>query len=404
MNETFDIVLITITFYPAIDTSARLMYDLAEGLVKKGLKVLVITPNREYLNPSNVFSVDEEVTGIKVKRVEVPRLDKDEALQKLILYKTFSKKALKYTKTINKRLLLSLLPPLFVPYKVLNLSLKHKVPFLFIVYDLLPDAWINRKRLNPRNPLAIILKHQTKELLTKSDRVVVIGRDMKEYILEEYGISTNKVSVIQNWSRITDEAYSKKEEALNEKFTILYAGNMGEAQGLENVLDAAKKLQEVDSDIELLFVGNGRKKPELMAKAKQYELKNLVFKDYVKDDMLRNIMSKASALLVTLRKESKGMSVPSKLYYYMSAGKPILAIVPEKSETAISIEEDQLGIVCNQDSTDSITEGILKLKNDTSLWNQSASNTARAFREKYNNESAVDKYYEVIKELLKETE
>ena len=94
-----------------------------------------------------------------------------------------------------------------------------------------------------------------------------------------------------------------------------------------------------------------------------------------------------------------GMSVPSKFYYYLSAGKPILAILPEQSEVARAINEDCLGCVCTNDDPDCAAEAILKLKKDTDFYEKICMNVENVFRRKYSQQVCTEKYFNLIKEL-----
>lgn len=82
LYNDYDLVLFSQTFYPDVNAAAKLMTDLAEFLVEKGEKVLIVTPNRSYEVPENKYPEFEIINGISVKRVKVPKLNKNNALQK----------------------------------------------------------------------------------------------------------------------------------------------------------------------------------------------------------------------------------------------------------------------------------------------------------------------------------
>jgi len=112
--EEYDVVLFPQTFYPDVDETAKLMTNLAEFLVKKGKKVMVVTPNRSYERPNIKYPEFEIIEDIHVNRIKVPKLNKNNALQKILLYYLFSTKAKRTLKKLNYKIALAILPPFFV--------------------------------------------------------------------------------------------------------------------------------------------------------------------------------------------------------------------------------------------------------------------------------------------------
>jgi glycosyltransferase involved in cell wall biosynthesis len=402
-TDRFDLAIVSISFWPAEDTAAKLTYDIAVGLARKGMKILVITPNRSYKNPERVFKSKETVENVEIRRVFLDRYIPNKPLSKLMYYLSFGRKASMILQNVEARCYFSTLTPLFVPYKILKLSkIKHK-PFIFSLQDLVPDAWVRRKSLSAKNPVYPVLRRQTKELLSNSSRIIVIGRDVKSYIESEYGVPYEKIVIIQNWSRKSTTIHNDGSSVSNNEFTVLYGGTISQAQKLEVIIDAAERVSLRDKSIVFRLIGDGMSKKEMQEEVQKRNLKNVIFEDLKPEAEFRSLIHDSSILLVTLREESKGMSVPSKLYTYLTSGKPILAIVPEESEIDMEIKEDQFGISVSGNSPELIEDAIIKLKEDKEFRERAGKNALKAFENKYNNVIAVDKYYEVIKELLKET-
>ncbi len=393
-KEEYDIALVVLGF-------DRMFRDLAEGLAQKGLLVLVVSASRSYKNPKEVFLSERISDKLMIERVKIPELNKNKLLEKLLFFYFFSKRLKGVLREKGIRLFIAPLMPLLIPYKTLQLSKKARKPFLFILEDLVPDTWIRRGRFSEKHPFVRLIKKQTKSLLLDSRKVVVIGRDMRDYITETYKVPEENIAFIPNWANNSEKLKRNGEE---QEFEVLYGGTIGEAQKLDTLIEAARILQERKVDINIKIVGDGMEKKSLQEIVKRENLKNVQFCELVPEREFRKLMMQTSVLVVTLREESKGMSVPSKLYTYLTAGKPILAIVPEGSEIDMEIEEDQFGISVSGNSPELIADAIIKLKEDKEFRERAGENALKAFETKYNNAIAVNKYYEVIKELLKETE
>ncbi len=393
-EEAYDVALVLITF-------SRLFRDLAEGLSKRGLRVLVVAPNRSYGNADVTFESERITDNLVVERVKVPKFDKNKIFGKLLLYCLFSMRMKRVLR--EKKILLYSAPltPFLVPYKVMKLSMRSMKPFLFILEDLVPDAWVRRKRFSEKHPFIKLLKKQTKALLSDSRKVIVIGRDMMDYVKRVYSVPQERLVFIPNWASSTDIPVLTGD---GETFEVLYGGNLGEAQKLEVLIEATRLLRIKNIDVQMSFFGDGMRKEHLQEVAHKYDLDNVRFMDYVPEDRFRELTAKASVLVVSLREESKGMSVPSKLYTYLSSGKPILAIVPSGSEIDLAIKEDGFGISVPGETAEAVANAIIRLKEDREFAEQAGENALRAFRTKYNESVAIEKYYSVVTELIGKTE
>lgn len=404
-EEEYDLVLFPQTFYPDVDATAKLMTDLAEFLVKKGKKVLIVTPNRSFERPNLRYPEFEIIDDIHVHRIKVPKLDKNNALQKILLFYLFSTKAKRFLKKLNYKVAMAILPPFFVAYKTLKVTKKKGKKFIFLLHDLYPDSLVKWKRVSPNNPLVILLKKYNNYIFRNSDKTIFVGRDQIEYVKENYGVSNEKIEFIPNWAKDLKESFIKndsiKEKYYKPGFNVLYAGNIGEAQvkSLEKVIKLMKNEKLVANSINLILVGQGRRKDYLINMAK--ETSNVYFFDYVYDfSDYQNLIYFSDCCLVSMRDESKGMSVPSKTYYYLSGGKPILADVPVNSEVDILLRENNVGINITKLNEEEAIENILMLKNNKEYYKELSKNARKAFEDKYSKEVALESYLRVVENLL----
>jgi len=249
----------------------------------------------------------------------------------------------------------------------------------------------------------MVLRKQLIKALDFTDKIVLLGRDVKEYVLQTYGKELErKIVIIPNWAVVSSTAAIAEEmkDVFQKKFTIVYSGNFGEASDFDTLLGSAKLL-ESEQDIRFVLIGNGRNKPAVRSKVKSLGLENIFFKDFLPDTTYRYVLDKASAFVVAMNKGSKGTSVPSKFYTYLSAGKPVIGIVPEGSEVALAIEEKSLGFVCSDYRAATLASQITVLKNDESLYRQMSINTGNVFTSEYSREKIISSYYEIVKELIK---
>ncbi len=401
--DKYDVCLVTLNFYPDIAATAKLMYDLATDLAEKGLRVAVFTQNRSYYDPDQQYPSFEYIKGCDVFRADLPRFDKNRAWQRSLIYSIFAREAEKFQCKLNARSVLVVFPPFFVAFNVLKVCLRRSRPFVLILHDLDPDPAIRRKQISRYNPLAILLKNQTRFLLKNASRIVALGRDVEQYLVKEYNVIPEKISYIPNWGRDLPESPVKtqfKGHPMDNSFLVLYAGNFGEAADLETLLRSAEEVEKIDETIHFLLVGNGRKKSVWEDYVRSKGIGNITFSDFLPEDKYQELLRRASAFVVTLRETSKGLSVPSKLYYYLSAGKPILAIVPEFSETGLVINEDGSGVVCPNGAVNMFVNNVLKMKNDPVYYKTLSENATNSFKKKYSQKKCTAKYFDLLQEII----
>jgi len=393
-DAEFDLALVFISY-------GSVFRDIAEGLANKGLKVLLLAPDRDYKNPDNTYSSQQASENLWVERISVPRLDKNRLLHKLLFFLFFSHRSAAFLKKFKAKLFVSSLMPVLVPYEVFKISRTKNAPFILLLEDLVPDTWIRRKRFSKNNPIVRFFGRQTRILMYGSDKIIVIGRDMQDYIQRAYGVTPERIEFIPNWAKLAEqETHNKGTERKEAPFVVLYGGTIGEAQNLVPLIHAAEIVMKTDRGIEFQIIGSGMRQKELQKIAADRGITNVRFFDLQSPEDYARSMDRASLMVVSLREESKGMSVPSKTYSCLAQSKPILAIVPGGSEIHMEIKEDGYGIFCPPESPKEIAEAIIKIKNDKALYAECARNAFNAHKLKYNDKVALEKYFEVVKDVL----
>jgi glycosyltransferase involved in cell wall biosynthesis len=144
------------------------------------------------------------------------------------------------------------------------------------------------------------------------------------------------------------------------RFNVVFAGNMGKAQALEAVIDAAGLVAGRAPKVQFVFVGGGIEVDNLKAKVRDMGLSNVQFVPQMPVGEAAKVLVLADVLLVHLRDEPLfRITIPSKTQAYMAAGRPILMCVP--GDAADLVTRAEAGICCNPEDPDSIAAGVLRL-------------------------------------------
>lgn len=216
-------------------------------------------------------------------------------------------------------------------------SLIVKNPFSLIVYDTYPDA-LENIGIKKNNLIHKQWSKWNKKLFAKATKIVTLSDGMAD-CLANY-VERSKIQVVPNWSSKASfgpvtkaENPFVKEHVLEDKFTVLYSGNMGFTHNVETLIEVANYLKGNDK-IHFMLIGDGKKKPELQTLAQTYELKNCTFLDWQPADMIQYSLASADLGVISLNDETSRVSVPSKTYNLLAVGAPLLCIVPDDSELA----------------------------------------------------------------------
>lgn len=246
-------------------------------------------------------------------------------------------------------------------------SLIVKNPYSIIVYDTYPDA-LKNIGIGENSLVYKKWSKWNKKLFANARKIVTLSKGMAD-CLSNY-VERNRILVVPNWaSKESFHPIAKKdnpfvqEQNLEDKFTVLYSGNMGYTHNVETIIEVAKQLKD-NSHIHFMLIGDGKKKTELQRMAQSYELKNCTFLDWQPVDKLQFSLASANLGVITLNNETALVSVPSKTYNLLAVGAPLLCIVPEASELSSLVAKYKNGTCFQANQITEIADFIEKLASD----------------------------------------
>jgi glycosyltransferase involved in cell wall biosynthesis len=252
-----------------------------------------------------------------------------------------------------------------------------------------------------------VLDYLGRLLLRKSDRIVVLGECMRERVIGKIGQSAaSRVDVIHNWADGSlikpldaDENPFKKAEKLEGKFVLLFSGNLGRVNEFKTVLDAARILRD-RLDILFLFIGEGAKASEIENFARAEALENIRMLPYQPRETLRYSLAAGDASLVTLAEGLAGLSVPSKTYGILAAGRPILFVGDAQSSTARLVSENNCGAIVSSGDGARLAQIVSDWASDKERLAQLNAASRTAFEKHYSRERAVNSYLETFAKCM----
>lgn len=401
------VLLVTQYFYPENFKSN----DIAFELVKKGCKVdaLVGIPNypegKVYDGYGFIKRRRENIKGVNVYRSFQISRGKGGKLRLMINYLSFVVSACfnvcfyfawkKYDAIIVHEV-----SPIFQAYPALLLKKLKNIPVYLWVLDIWPDAMMSGGGVKNKKMLSIV-NRQVKYIYKHSDKLLISSRRFTESILSK-GNFANKIVYFPNWSDdLLDAELDYPIPQLPDGFKIMLAGNLGRSQNLEAVAQSILSLKDA-KEVKWIFIGNGSEKEWLDRFIKEHNLKDVAFTlGRFPAEAMPTFFSKANALLVTLRPgfPHLGMVVPARLQAYMSAGRPVLAMIGNGG--ADIIKESNCGYAVPAGDYEALADTIRnKVLVDKGKFEELGYNGRFYFEKEFQKDVCIDNLCRILEENL----
>lgn len=397
------ILLVTQYFYPEVFKSN----DLAFELVKRGHQVdaLVGIPNYpegRYFNGYGLFRKRHEiVNGVNVYRVfQTPRGKGGWRLPiNYFSYVVSGSIAVLFYFVWKKRYdcIIGHEPsPIFQAYPALLLRKLRKIPFYYWIMDLWPDAMMSGGGVKNLRLLRFV-DRLVKGIYQQTDKILITSKRFREPI-EAKGDFSDKIVYFPNWSddiMKMDLHYEIPE--LPKGFRIMVAGNLGRSQNLEAVAEVMLSMKK-NKEIKWIFVGSGSRKQWLEDFIASHNLKDqAVCVGQYPFKAMPAFFEQADAMLLTLRSGFKHLEavVPARLQSYMSAGKPVLAMIGSGGTDII--EESNCGYAVPAGDSQALANIIkTKVLPHKIEFKAMGKNGRRYFEENYRLDMCIDNLEKII--------
>jgi len=398
------ILIHTMYYLPEMGSAPILMDELASSLAARGHEVEIITTiprpphNRGY--EGRLF-VRETRNGVRVKRF--PTNFTVHHIGRLIAWTIYTLATFWNLRTVRRGDVVFLrLPPLQLGLTGIIARRLRGARVVLNVQDIHPDLSIESGLL--RNPLAIkIALGFEKWIYDGHDQIIVISDGFKKNLIDK-GVPAEKIAVLPNWvdtdllRPLPKDNPIARRYGLHDVFSVMYSGtiSLSSYETLIRIMEAARLLAD-DPTIRIVVVGEGLKRADLLAKADEMGLRNVVFLPFQPYADLPNLLASADSLLVPLDKEKSFLSVPSKLYTFLAMGRPILGLATEASEVFHLIRDADCGLCLPPDDPVRIAAAIRELKDAPARRAEMAANGRRLAEERYSRKRVIDAFEELIR-------
>lgn len=355
-------------YYPDVASTGQILTELAEGL-KESFHTTVICTVPSYTGKVSQYYRKhkyyyENINGVDVLRIRVPEFRKNFAPSRIVNIVSYFFSAVAATFRVERQdyvFTISQPPVLGGLLGVIGKHLK-KAKLIYNIQDFNPEQVKAVEFTGNRlilNAMMLMDKHSCKA----ANKVIVVGRDMVDTLRNRFGKKMVPYAYINNWID-EKEIYPlpegnagvqkfRKRYGLENRFVMMYSGNIGLYYDLPNLLKLIAQFQQ-EKEVVFAFIGEGSVLEELKEYQQKHQLENVVFIPYQEKKDLIYSLNAGDVHFVMNAKGIKGVSVPSKLYGVMAAGKPVLGILEEGAEARLIVEEAQCGRVVSPEDYEAI--------------------------------------------------
>lgn len=389
-------------YYPDEQSTSQLFTAVMERLVSKGHPVTVLCGFPNDVMQKKIPKCQTH-NGVVIERLGL----------RLSLKKSYVSRGLSYISyligVIPKLLFaprgaqfFAVTNPPFLAWILALISFMRGHSFTFMFLDLHPEGLIALGNFSESVWYVRLWKYLNGIAYRRAKKLLVLGRDMIPVLSDSYGLDPTSFSYVPHWSASENEgpipfasAKFSKIWGVSDFFVVQYSGNMGLWHDIDTFVRAAKEL-EAYKKIKFIFVGGGIRKFKAMILAEKLGVKNIRWEEFVSIEDLTQSLASCHLALISLNKNLEGVAVPCKLYGILASGRGVIAQVPEASEVALTVNENNCGLVVAPQDVSGLAKVILELSENLPETERMGKASYDAYLNNYQINNAVDSFEEIL--------
>ena len=419
-------------YYPDVASTGQILKDQAEGMLNEFDVTVVCTVPSYGGTIEDKYKTQrfyyEDINGVKVIRVKVPEFTKANKKSRIKNITSYFFGALKACRNSGKQdyILTISQPPILGGLLGVLGKWQKKAKLIYCIQDFNPEQIMAVGYFKNKLVLNAMMAFD-KFSCKHSNLVITVGRDLVETLQNRFkNKKVSKYTMINNWIDekeiypLSDDNKKviefKKKYGLEDKFVIMYSGNIGLYYDLEKLIKVMKQFRKgytlsgqyepgmktADGrEVVFAFVGAGSVLDNLVMYTQKHHFENVIFIPYQEKEDLIYSLNAGDVHWCVNAKGIKGVSCPSKAYGIMAAGKPILGVLESGTEVRGLIEDSGCGKCCEPEDYVEVANLIRwYIKNaGTGEFERMGINGRKYLEENLTKEISIRKYIDVIKRL-----
>jgi colanic acid biosynthesis glycosyl transferase WcaI len=402
-------------FPPEMGAPAGRAAELSRLWAEDGHEVTVLTgfPNHptgivppRYRRQLRRLVMREDYHGVNVVRTWLLPFPNRKAYERMLNYSSFCFSAAATGLFLHQPdVVIATSPQLLVGLSGWWLARCNGVPFVFEVRDLWPESLAAVGVSSHNSLLHRSLAKIAGFLYRSCDRLVVVTPAFKDYLVERWRVPEEKIFVVENgvetslFSSLTPNAALRRTLGAEGKFVASYIGTIGNAHGLEALLEAATLLRDKAPEVLFLLVGEGAEKARIVSLAHDRGLTNVRFVGQQPREKIPAYITASDACLVLLKKSDLFKTVlPTKMLEFMSCARPVILGVDGHARKVM--EQANAGIFFSPEDSTALAEAVIQLAGDPALRESLGRNGRQHVLHYFSRQHTARIYIDVLQDLL----
>jgi glycosyltransferase involved in cell wall biosynthesis len=381
-------------------------FEMAQYLRQRGHELVIVASDLNYQTGQRTVErhglfTEQIIDGVRVLRSYIyPTLHRS-YFWRIISFFSFMLSSVWTSLSVKDAdLIMGTTPQIFQAVSAWFVAFLRNKPFLLEVRDLWPEFGVSMGVI--RNPVVITLARWLEMFLyARATHILVNSPAYKEYMLAK-GVPENKITFIAYGTDVdmfnpsVSGAAVREKLGLEDKFVVLYAGALGQANDIYTVLCAAKHLNE-EKRIRFVFWGDGKERPNLQSEAERLKLENVIFAGVCPKKEMPHVIASSDVCLAILQNVPMFRTTyPNKVFDYMAAARATVLVIDGVIREVI--ESSKGGVFVEPANHELLAKTILELSRDPKRVKQMGAH-ARAYLVK--NLDRRDKLDETLKLLTR---
>lgn len=376
-------VLFLMFAFPDMNKSFNMYTALVDMFNKKGNQVTVVAPDSELKRTEIVLENGIEVLRVKTLAIKnVSNIRK--GIANILLPFQYEKAIDKFYKNEKFDLIIIPTPPITLGSLAATLKKKHNAQVYLILRDIFPQNAVDLGFMKSESFIHKFFSKKEKKLYDTADSIGCMSQANIDYIRNSNEVAADKLHILRNWQYLNEDyvvevdAIRKEYEILN-KFVVVFGGNMGKPQQLENVLELALRC-EVHTDIVFILLGEGLMMEKIQKEINIKKIKNIKIYGSIPKLQYQALLKSCDVGLISLHRDFTIPNIPSKALDYWNVGLPILASIDKATDFGTVLYESNSGLWSFAGEHQKLYDNLATLYHSAELRQKMSINCSNYFR------------------------
>lgn len=401
------VLLLNHYYWPDVSANAQYGTQLAEDLVRAGMDVHTIASVGDYLGRRKTpLAKYEEHNGVHIHRVPVTNFGKRTAKHRLLDAVSFHAMAFLVAMRLPRPdVLITQTAPLLIVASARLISWLRRSRLVVWCQDVWPDIAFALGLFRRKSYSGRVFRWVSHASMRRADCIVAIGRCMQNYLSATLRMKHGRIVYFPNWGDSKDLQPVEHENndfrhalGCDDKFVVLYSGNMGWGHPFESIMAAAAELAG-DDRIRFLLIGDGQRRPYIEDYVRTHALENVILLPYQPYEQLSRSLSAGDVHLISLDERLDGLLIPSKLYGALAVARPVLFLGSDGNEIAYVLRDTGCGMRITPSDPAVLVAALQDAAARASVWKEMGRKGYGYFLQHLTRELGTDRYVRLLREM-----